>query len=116
MDKVSKVTFKVSKGDTHPTKIAHINNLKTYFERPLSVNAVTLVAEDVGIESSLLDGIPLLCPDKCPGYNHKQLSEVLSGFSSYFSDKPGLCRDFKCTITLSDSSVLEIFPWELRKQ
>ncbi len=68
----------MSKGDTHPTKIAHINNLKTYFERPLSVNAITLVAEDVGIESSLLDGIPLLCPDKCPGYNYKQLSEVLS--------------------------------------
>ncbi len=54
VEKASRVTFEVSKGEGHPVRIAHINNLKDYVERPLSVNAVTLVAEDVGINNDKL--------------------------------------------------------------
>ncbi len=57
------MTFKVSKGDGHLTRIAHINNLKDYVVRPVSINAVTLVAEDVGIDNELLESSPLLSPD-----------------------------------------------------
>ncbi len=48
VDKVSRVTYRVSKGDGHPVKLAHINNLKVYQDCVLSVNAVTLVAEEQG--------------------------------------------------------------------
>ncbi len=52
--KVSRVTYKVSKGDGCAEKLAHINNLKVCQERPLSVNAITLVAEEQGIDEQLL--------------------------------------------------------------
>ncbi len=35
VDKVSRVTYRVSKGDGHPIKLAHINNLKEYGSRVL---------------------------------------------------------------------------------
>ncbi len=102
IEKVSRVTFKVSKGDGHPTRLAHINNLKTYVERPINVCAVTLVAEDTGIDPHLLDPSPLLSADKCNGYKTKQLNEVLDGVSGSFSDRPGLCKIATCNIVLSE--------------
>ncbi len=104
-DRVSKVTFKVSKGKNHPTRLAHINNLKSYLDRPLSVKAVTLVAEDVGIDSALLESTPLLCSDKCPGFNSRDINIVLSEVAEYFREKPGLCMSAKCYILLSDNAV-----------
>ncbi len=101
-DKVSRVTFKVSKGDGHPTRLAHINNLKTYVDRPLNVCAATLVAEEVGIDTNLLESSPLLSSDKCDGFNNKELLDVLYSVSCSFSDKPGLCKSAKCTIVLSE--------------
>ncbi len=105
VEKVSKVTFKVSKGDGHPTRIAHINNLKDYVVRRVSINAVTLVAEDVGIDNELLEGSPLLSMDKCPGFNQKHLNSVLSESADHFSEIPRLCTKAKCTIVLSENAV-----------
>ena len=81
----------MSKSEGHLTKIAHINNLKDYVERIVSINAVTFVAEDMGIGNELLDSSPLLSKDICPGFNKKQLDDVLSGQSNHFSETPGLC-------------------------
>ena len=64
-EKVSRVTFKVCKGEGHPSRLAPINNLKTYIDRCLNVCAATLVAEEVGIDTTLLDPSPLLSADKC---------------------------------------------------
>ncbi len=50
----SRVTYKVSKGDGHSVRLAHRDNLKVYSPRPLSVNAVTLIAEEQGIDQNLL--------------------------------------------------------------
>ncbi len=104
-DKVSRVTFKVSKGDGHPTRLAHINNLKTYVDGPLNVCAATLVAEDVGIDNLLLESSPLLSQDKCDNFNSKQLNEVLNIVSDSFSEKPGLCESAKCVIVLSEHAI-----------
>ncbi len=101
-EKDSRVTFKVCEGEGHPSCLAHINNLNTYIDRPLNVCAATLVAEEVGIDTTLLDPSPLFSADKCSGYDHKQLSDVLDSVSVSFSDKPGLCDSAKCTITFSD--------------
>ncbi len=105
IEKVSRVTFKVSKGDGHPVKIAHINNLKDYVARPMLVNAVTLVAEDTGIENDLLKCSPLLSKDKCPGYNSRELECLLGELADKFSETPGLCAGVKCTIVLSEHAV-----------
>ncbi len=105
IEKVSRVTFKVAKGEGHPVRIAHVNNLKDYVARPLHVCAVTLVAEDKGIEESLLSGSPLLSPDKCPGYNAKELETVLRDLSDHFSESPGLCSNAMCKIVLSEHAV-----------
>ncbi len=104
-DKVSRVTFKVSKGDGHPTRLAHINNLKTYVDRSLNVCAATLVAEDVDIDNSLLETSPLLIQDKCDNFNSKQLNKVLNIVSDSFSEKPGLCESAKCVIVLSEHAI-----------
>ncbi len=40
IDKTFRVAYKVSRGNDHPVKLAHINNLKVCVDRPLSVNAV----------------------------------------------------------------------------
>ncbi len=61
-DKVSRVTYRVSKGDGHPVKLAHIIKYK---DRVLSVNAVTLVAEEHGITDDLLSNKAVLGKDKC---------------------------------------------------
>ncbi len=103
VEKASRVTFKVSKGE--PVRIAHINNLKDYVERPLSVNAVTLAAEEVGIDNDVLEGSPLLSPDKCPGFNQRQLDNGLRDVAEHFSETPGLCRVSKCKIVLSENAV-----------
>ncbi len=102
IDKVSPVTFRVSKGPGHAIKLAHINNLKTYCDRPVNVCAVTLVAEDRGIDPTLLNPSPLLSPDKCNGYNAKQLQSILDVVSDSFSECPGLCTKAVCSITLSE--------------
>ncbi len=59
------MTYKVSKGDDHPVKLTHRDNLKLYIDRHLSVNAVTLIAEEQGIDQSLLVSKATLSVDKC---------------------------------------------------
>ncbi len=85
VDKVSRVTYRVSKGDGHPVKLAHINNLKVYQDRVLSVNAVTLMAEEQGIGDDLLANKAVLSKDRCPGYNETKWKTVLSELDMYFS-------------------------------
>ncbi len=64
--------------------------------------AATLVAEEVGIDTNLLESSPLLSSDKCDGFNNKELFDVLYSVSCSFSDKPGVCKSAKCTIVLSE--------------
>ncbi len=104
VDKTSRVTYKVSRGNDHPAKLAHINNLKVYVDRPLSVNAVTLVAEEQGIDGDLLSSKAILGEEKCPGFNASQLKDVLDNSAAYFSDSPGLCVSSKCEIVLVDGA------------
>ncbi len=105
VERVSRVTYKVSKGDGHPVKIAHINNLKDYSPRPVEVNAVTLVAEDTGIGNDLLECSPLLSKDKCPGFNGRELECLLDEMSDFFSETPGLCENVMCRIVLTEHAV-----------
>ncbi len=100
----SRVTYKVCKGDDHPVKIAHRDNLKVYKDRPLSVNAVTLVAEEQGIDGELLATKAILSQDKCPGYRQDQLNVVLDELKQHFSCSPGLCKINKCKIALSEGA------------
>ncbi len=100
----SRVTYLVSKGENHPTKVAHRDNLKVYVPRPFSVNAVTLIAEDQGIAPDLLVSKALLGDEVCPGFRSDQLAKVLDGVGEYFSDKPGLCRASTCQIHLADGA------------
>ncbi len=85
-------------------KLAHINNLKVYVDRPLSVNAVTLVAEEQGIDGDLLSSKAILGEEKCPGFNASQLKDVLDNSAAYFSNSPGLCVSGKCQIVLVDGA------------
>jgi len=105
VSKVSRVTYRVSKGADHPIRLAHINNLKNYSERPKCVFAATLMAEDTGIDATLLHPSPLLGPDKCVDFNQKQLNDTLTSMSNAFSNNPGLCTTVKCHITIADNVV-----------
>ena len=114
IDRVSRVTYRVSKGDGHPVRLAHLNNLKEYQERCKMVNAVTLVAEDQGISEELLVNKAVLSKDKCPNYNESGLKLVLSGLDKYFSAKPGLCSVGVCDIVLKDgASVVNLPPRQI---
>ena len=114
IDRVSRVTYRVSKGDGHPVRLAHLNNLKEYQERCKMVNAVTLVAEDQGISEELLVNKAVLSKDKCPNYNESGLKLALSGLDKYFSAKPGLCSVGVCDIVLKDgASVVNLPPRQI---
>ncbi len=108
------MTYRVSKGDGHPVKLAHINNLKVYQDHVLSVNVVTLVAEEPGICDDLLSNKAVLSKDRCPGYNETKLKTVLSELDMYFSIKPGLCKTGVCEIVLDDgASVVNLPPRQI---
>ena len=114
IDRVSRVTYRVSKGDGHPVRLAHLNNLKEYQERCKMVNAVTLVAEDQGISEKLLVNKAVLSKDKCPNYNESGLKLVLSGLDKYFSATPGLCGVGVCDIVLKNgASVVNLSPRQI---
>ena len=94
------MTYRVSKGDGHPVKLAHINNLKVYQDQVLFVNAVTFVAQEQGISDDLLASKVVLSKNRYPGYNEVKLKSVLSELEMYFSVKPGLCKAGVCEIVL----------------
>ncbi len=106
----SRVTYKVSKGDGHSVRLAHRDNLKVYSPRPLSVNAVTLIAEEQGIDQNLLTSKATLGNDVCPGFRQDQLDTLLSDLSSHFSETPGLCSAGTCKIELADGAVVVNLP------
>ncbi len=81
--KSSRVTYQVSKGEGHPTKTAHRDNLKVYTPRPLAVNAVTLVAEEQGISPDLLVSKATLSVDVCPGFRVDELNHALDSVCEY---------------------------------
>jgi len=108
--KASRVTYTVSKGDGHPTRIAHRDNLKVYVPRPLSVNAITLIAEEQGIDNSLLNCKTSLSSELCPGFKQNELDSLLHGLKSHFSDKPGLCSVGTCEIVLDDGAPVVNLP------
>ncbi len=85
-----------------------------YQDRGLSVNAVTLVAEEQGIGDDLLVSKAVLSKDRCPGYNEAKLKSVLSELEMYFSVKPGLCKAGVCAIVLNDgASVVNLPPRQI---
>ncbi len=106
----SRVSYKVSKGEDHPTKLAHRDNLKLYVPRPLSVNAVTLIAEEQGIDHALLNCKATLTDDKCPGFRKVDLDAVLSDLKAHFSDSPGLCVTGTCKIELVENAKVVNLP------
>ncbi len=89
VDRASRVTYKVSKGDDHPVRLAHMDNLKLYVDRPLSVNAVTLVAEEQGIPPELLTSKVNLSSDRCPGFRQCELDSVLGRLNSILAVPQG---------------------------
>ena len=52
-EKVSRVSYRVSKGEGHFLRIVHINNTKVYVDRVVSVNAVSVMAEEQGVLEDL---------------------------------------------------------------
>ncbi len=106
----SRVTYQISKGDGHPVRLAHRDNLKLYTPRPLSVNAVTLIAEEQGIDHSLLSSKATLGNDKCPGFRQDDLDSLLKDLCSYFSETPGLCSAGTCMIELADGAAVVNLP------
>ena len=113
--KSSNVSYKVTKGDGHPERVAHRCNLKAYTPRPaLHVNAVTVVAEDNGIDESLLVSKTSLDSDVCDGYRKCDLDSLLSDLSNHFSNSPGLSKVGSCEILLEDgASVVSLPPRQI---
>ncbi len=110
-DKVSRVTYRVSKGDGHPVRIVHLNNTKEYKERSVWVNAVSVIADEQGISEDLDASKAVLSSEKCEGYREDELLSVVRSVEEYFSDVPGLCTVGKCCIRLrQDADVVNLPP------
>ncbi len=103
-DRVSRVTYRISKGEGHPVKLVHLNNTKVYKDRCAWVNAVSVVAEEQGISDDLDGSKAVLGSEKCVGYRESDLLTVVSSAEEFFSDVPGLCKVGKCSIKLSDGA------------
>ena len=104
----------MSKGEGHPEKTVHLNNLKLVKERNVSVGAATLVAEENGIDNSVLDSQVVLGEEKCIGYYERELKDVLSRVNTFFSLKPGLCSVTVCVIDLiEEASPVNLLPRQI---
>ncbi len=103
-EKMSRVTYRVSKGDSHRLRVVHINNTKEYVDRVVNVNAVSVVAEEHGVLCDLEGSKAVLGTEKCDGYVEKELQELLRDLDMYFSDMPGLCKGSKCVIKLREGA------------
>jgi len=77
-DRVSRVTYRVSKGEGHPMKLVHLNNTKVYKDRCAWVNAVCVVAEEQGISDDLDGSKAVLGSEKYVGYRESELLTVVS--------------------------------------
>ncbi len=72
-EKLSRVNYRVCKGEGRPERIVHINNTKTYKPRVASVNSVCIVAEENTEMSEMWDNKSVLCDEKCDGYDEGEL-------------------------------------------
>ena len=67
--RVSAVNYIIDWGEgKKKQKVVHVNMLKKYHERELEVCALTVVAEDQGLEETLVR----LKEDRCEGYSEQE--------------------------------------------
>ena len=66
-------------------KVVHVNRLKKFQERELEICALTVVADDQGLEDDLVR----LKEDQCDGYKEQELLEVLSECREVLNESPG---------------------------
>ena len=83
--------------------MAHRDNFKLY--TPRTVNTVTLIVEEQGIEHDLLTSNAILSDDVCPGFRQNELDSLLLDLKPQFSDTPGLCKAGTRSIVLADGAV-----------
>ncbi len=103
-ERISRVTYRVCKGEGHPVRVIHINNTKVYKEREKSVNSVSVIAEENGVLDEVLARKAVLSGEICDGFVKKELLNVLDEVDMYFSEVPGICSVGKCDIKLCEEA------------
>ncbi len=113
-ERISRVTYRVCKGEGHPVRVVHINNTKVYKEREKSVNSVSVIAEENGVLDEVLERKAVLSGEICDGFVEKELPNVLDEVDMYFSEVPGLCSVGQCDIKLCEGAdVVNLPPRQL---
>ncbi len=110
LEKVSRVTYKVWKGEGHPVRVVHINNTKVYGARETNVHSISVVAEEDEEMCADWDRQSVLSSTNCDGFEGRELAEVLCAVDSYFSDAPGTCKVGKCVIKLWEGAEVVNLP------
>ncbi len=101
LKKLSAVNYRIEEVDGRKKKkVVHVNNVKKFKERELEICALTVLAEDHGLDDSNV----LLRDEVCEGFNEEELMGVLSKFSSVMSDLPGETSVAKMTIEVDEGT------------
>ena len=108
------LNYEIQDLDETWSKVTHINNLRTYCPlpqpKPLSVNAVCLVAEDTKELSNTLAKAPVLVGGPCVGYSQQRLDALLNKYNEVFSPTPGEAQVAPFTIKLQDGAATSSRP------
>ncbi len=102
VEKLSWVNYKVRREGGDKKRLVHINNTKMYVQRPVSVNAVCVVAEEDKEMHERWNKKSVLDDEKSDGYDEESFRKALSKLEDYFSDSPGLCVIGKCSIVVRE--------------
>ena len=108
------LNYEIQDLDETWSKVTHINNLRTYCPlpqpKPLSVNAVCLVAEETKELSNTLAKAPVLVGGPCLGYSQQVLDALLNKYNEVFSPTPGEAQVAPFTIKLQDGAATSSRP------
>ena len=97
LKKLSAVNYLIGEVDHKKRrKVVHVNMFKKFKERELEVCALTVIAEDHGLE----DGNVFLIDEECDEFDNNELLGVLSEFDSVMSDIPGETSVAKMSIDI----------------
>lgn len=82
-------------------KTVHINSTKKFPSLKVDVSAVCVIPEK---HSEMCKDKCVLSPTYNEGFDQSSVDQLLVKFSSFFSDKPGLCSTGECVIEIDKNS------------
>ena len=108
VEKLNRVNYRVEVGKGRQ-KVLHINNLKKYWQREVSVCRLSVVAEDAS--EDMVVGLKL--SGKCSDFDEGIVKVLMEEYPSVFNDEPGKTDVCELQIRTGDNSPVVSEPYRV---